>query len=228
MEPLFIIGVIVLIVIVAVAGYRSAQKRRQAMLELAARLGLHFDPQKDWGLAKQYAFLDKLRAGSNRYVFNTLSGRYQDQEVMVFDYHYETHSSDSKGNNQTHHHYFSCFTLRLPRLFPELIIGPEGVFSKIAQAFGYDDIDFESHEFSRKFCVRSPDKKFAYDVCHARMMEYLLANADLTIEIDRDTLALTFDSRLDPAKIEPNLNRLVLLRTRMPEYLFSGLPKNGG
>jgi type II secretory pathway pseudopilin PulG len=225
MEPLIIVGVIAAIAVAAILGYLSAQKRRQAMMDLAARLGLRFDQGKNWDLAERYSFLNKLRSGSNRYAFNTLSGNYQGHGVMVFDYHYETHSSDSKGNRQTHHHYFSCFLLHLPRSFPELVIAREGFFSKVAQAFGYDDIDFESHEFSRKFCVRSPNKKFAYDICNARMMEYLLANDDLTIEIDEDTLALTFNSRLDPARIEPNLNRLVALRSLMPEYLFSGSMK---
>jgi hypothetical protein len=225
MEPLIIVGVVAVIVVLAVLGYINAQKRRQAMLELAARLGLRFDPGNDRDLARRYSFLDKLRAGSNRYAFNILSGDYQGHGVTAFDYHYETHSTDSKGRRQTHHHYFSCFILRLPRSFPELVIGREGFFSKIAQAFGYDDIDFESHEFSRKFCVRSPDKKFAYDVCHARMMEYLLANDDLTIEIDQNSLALTFGSRLTPERIEPNLKRLVTLRSLLPEYLFSGSMK---
>jgi hypothetical protein len=225
MEPLIIVGVIAVIAVVAVLSYLSAQKRRQAMLALAARLGLRFDPQKDWDLAKRYSFLNKLREGSNRYVFNKLSGRYQTQDVTAFDYHYETHSTDSKGHRQTHHHYFSCFLLHLPRSFPELVIGREGFFSKIAQAFGYDDIDFESHEFSRKFCVRSPDKKFAYDVCNARMMEYLLANDDLTIEIDQDVLALTFASQLNLDRIESNLNRLVTLRSLLPDYLFSASPR---
>jgi len=224
MEPLIIVGVIAVIAVVAVLSYLGAQKRRQAMMDLATRLGLQFDPGKNWDLARRYDFLDKLRAGSNRYVFNTLSGDYQGHGVTAFDYHYETHSTDSKGHRQTHHHYFSCFLLRLPRSFPELVVAREGFFSKVAQAFGYDDIDFESHEFSRKFCVRSPDKKFAYDICNARMMEYLLANDDLTIEVDQDTLALTFNSRLDPARIEPNLSRLVALRSRMPDYLFSGRP----
>jgi hypothetical protein len=224
MEPLIIVCVIAVIVTVAILSYLAAQKRRQAMMALAAKLGLRFDPQKNWDLAERYSFLKKLRAGSNRYAFNTLSGNYQERDVTAFDFHYETHSTDSKGNRETQHHYFSCFLLHLPRSFPELTICREGILSKIAQAFGYEDIDFESAEFSRKFCVRSPDKKFAYDVCNARMIEYLLANRDLTIEIDQDTLALTFDSQLDLAKIEPNLNRLVMLRSLMPEYLFSGSP----
>jgi hypothetical protein len=220
-EPLFIIGVIAVIIVAAIFSYISAQKRRQAMMTLAARLGLRFDPNKDRNLAARYDFLNKLRTGENRYAFNTLTGGYQGQDVAAFDYHYETHSHDSKGHRQTHHHYCSVFLLHLPMSFPELVIGREGFFSKIAQALGYDDIDFESHEFSRKFCVRSKDKKFAYDVCHARMIEYLLANDDLTIEIDSDTLALTFNSRLAPERIEPNLGRLVALRSLLPEYLFS-------
>ena len=221
MEPLIIIGFIALIVVLCVLGYISARKRREAMATLAAKLGLCFDPNNNRDIAQRYCFLDKLRAGSNRYAFNILSGNYQGHDLTVFDYHYETYSTDSKGHRQTDHYYFSFFILHLPASFPELVIGREGFFSKIAQALGYDDIDFESYEFSRKFCVRSRDKKFAYDVCNARMIEYLLSNTDLTIEIESGALAISFGSRLSPEQIEPNLNRLITVRSLMPEYLFS-------
>ena len=216
MEPLIIVGFIAIIVVVSVLAYISAGKRREAMAKLAARLGMLFEPGKNWGMAQRYSFLDKLRVGSNRYAFNILNGNYKGYDVIVFDYHYRTGS----GKN-TQHHYISFFVLHLPVSFPELVIGPEGIFSKMAQAIGYDDIDFESHEFSRKFCVRSPDKKFAYDVCNARMIEYLLSNTDLTIEIEDDALAISFGSRLSPEQIEPNLNRLITVRSILPEYLFS-------
>lgn len=103
-----------------------------------------------------------------------------------------------------------------------MIIVPEGFFSKIAQAIGYDDIDFESHEFSRKFCVRSRNKKFAYDVCNARMIEYLLSNTNLSIEIEGRVLAVSFNRKLTPERIEPNLNRLITVRSLLPDYLFTG------
>ncbi|MEJ2649498.1 MAG: hypothetical protein P8016_13950 [Sedimentisphaerales bacterium] len=220
MEPLIIVAFIGLFILLAYFGYLSAKKRREAMLALASRLGLHFDPSKDRDIARRYRFLDKLRAGSNRYAFNTISGKYKDHDVTAFDFHYETHSTNSKGQRQTHHHYFSFFILTLPEMFPELKIGSEGFFSKLGQALGYDDIDFESHEFSRKFCVRSGDKKFAYDVCNAQMIEYLLSNPDLTIEIEDNALAISFSRRLEPEQIETNLNRLVKLRSLMPNYLF--------
>lgn len=216
MEPLIVIGFIALFIVVAIAGYIAAQKRRQAMAGLAARLGLSFDPDKDRDMARRFSFLDKLHEGSNRYAFNVMSGLYAGHDMTLFDYHYQTGSG-----KDTHHFYFSFFILLLPGLFPELTVQPEGFFSKIAQALGYDDIDFESHEFSRKFCVRSKDKKFAYDVCNAKMMEYLMANPDLVIEIEQDSLAISFNRRLAPENIEPNLNRLIAVRSLMPDYLFS-------
>lgn len=208
-------------VVVAIFAARAAKRRREEMAALAARLGFAFNPEKDYALAGRFEFLNQLAQGSNRYAFNVLSGEYQRNEVLVFDYHYETHSTDSKGHRQTHHHYFSFFILMLPVSFPELRITKEGVLSKIAQAFGYDDVDFESAEFSRTFCVRAKDKKFAYDVCHPQMMEYLLAHRDLSIEIERNALALAFSKRLAAAEIEFNLQRLLEIRSRLPEYLFA-------
>ena len=215
MEPLIIVLFIAIAITAGIIGYLSALKRREAMKAVAAKLGLSFQYAKNRSLARNYRFLNKLRRGSNRYAYNILSGRHQDHEVILFDYHYQTGSG-----KDTHHYNISFFILHLTRSFPELVIGPEGFFSKIAQAVGYDDIDFESHEFSRKFCVRSRDKKFAYDVCNGRMIEYLLSNADLTIEIEDNVLAICFDRRLSPERIEPNLNRLMMVRSLMPDYLF--------
>ena len=217
MQPLIIIGFVALFIVIGVFGYISSMKRRQAMMALATRLGLNFYPGKDRDMARRYRFLDKLRAGRDRYAFNILTGGYQDNDVTVFDYHYKTGSG-----KDTHHHYLSFFLLKMPVIFPELVIVREGLLSKIGQALGYDDIDFESHEFSRKFCVRSKDKKFAYDVCNALMIEYLLSNDDLSIEIENNILAISFNRRLSPERIEPNLNRLIAVRSLLPGYLFAG------
>lgn len=217
-------GVIIIVMIfvaVAVFGFLADKKRRTELAALAGRLGLQFNEEKDRELARQYAFLDQFARGDNRYVFNVMSGQYRGQQILAGDYHYETESTDSKGKRETHDYYFSFFLLTLPMAFPELTIRREGLLSKFAQALGYADIDFESHEFSRKFCVRSPDRKFAYDVCNARMIDYLLQNSDLSIEIERDTLAILFDSRLDVQQVEGNLNRLLEVRSRMPDYLFT-------
>jgi len=210
-----------LIIAGLIYGAIAARKRREAMFQLATQLGLSYSSAKDRSLAGEYGFLNKLAQGSNRYASNVISGDYEGHKVLVFDYHYETHSTNSKGQRQTQHHHFSVFILNLPALFPEITITREGFLSKIAQAFGYDDIDFESHEFSKKFCVRSKDKKFAYDICHTRMMEFLLANDDLNIEIDALSLAFLFDRTLKADQILPNLVRLLTVRRLIPDYVLN-------
>jgi len=216
---LIILG-IALVVTIAVLAHLREKKRREAFQALATQYGFRYSAAHDHDIPHRYGFLDKLRQGSNRYAYNTLAGDYEGHPVQVFDYHYETHSTDSKGRRQTHHHRISFFILQLPKAFPELRIYPEGFFSKLGQMIGFDDIDFESVEFSRAFCVRSTDKKFAYDICHARMMEYLLQDPKLSLEIEDDCLAMSFSSRLRVEEIAGRLEQLVAIRGLFPEYLF--------
>ena len=218
MAGFFIVAICIIIAIVW--GIYAGKKRRDAMSLLAGRLGLRFSHERDYQIAKRYEFLDKLDQGSNRYAYNVMEGGYEGHSVKVFDYHYETYSRDSKGNRQTHHHHFSFFILGLDRSFPELTIAKEGFFSKIAQAMGFDDIDFESHEFSKRFVVRSKDKKFAYDFCNAQMIDYLLSAQEIEIEVDSTSLALAFNRCLKVEEIEPRLRQLMEIRARMPGYLF--------
>ena len=116
-----ILFILILALIIGGAIYSAiaAKKRREELFMLAARLGLNFNPAEDHELAKRFGFLDKLAQGSNRYAFNVISGAYRQNQVLVFDYHYETQSTDSKGNTTTNHHYFSFFILLLPMNFPD-------------------------------------------------------------------------------------------------------------
>lgn len=215
------IGFLVLVGVVAYVGYLQAKKRREAFQLLASELGFSFHSQKDYGFARRFGFLEHMDDGHRRYVFNRISGEVEGQGVHIFDYHYETYSRDSKGRRRTDHHYFSIFTLSLPQALPELNIEREGFFSKIGQALGFDDIDFESLEFSKRYNVKSADKKFAYDFCNAQMIDFLLRQRDLMIEVDGNTLALTFKGKLSVEAVRPNIDRLLKIRSLMPDYLFS-------
>jgi hypothetical protein len=202
-------------------GLRVGKKRRTEMGNLVEKLGLQFSVDRNYQMADRYAFLDKLRQGSNRYTQNIISGTYQEHEISAFDYHYETHASDSNGKRQTTHHNFSFFILTLEKKFPELTIAKESFFSKISPTVGYDNIDFKSHEFSKMFTVRSKDKTFAYDFCNAQMIDYLLGHPNSNIEIDQNLLALGFNRQLKTSEIEQHLNQLIQARSLLPNNLFT-------
>ncbi|MBI2433167.1 MAG: hypothetical protein HYV26_09875, partial [Candidatus Hydrogenedentes bacterium] len=193
--------------------------RRQELEKLAQRLGWTFSPGHDKSFVHRFEFLDQLRQGSNRYASCILEGVYRECPVLAFDYHYETTSRD-QDSEETHHHHYNFYLVRLPLHCPELRLYPETILSRVGQALGASDIDFDSAEFSRAFVVKCGDKKFAYDLCHARMMEYLLQHRDLRLEFEGEYLAAEYSGSLDPKKIEQRLDVLVEIRNLLPEYLL--------
>jgi len=215
---IIIIAVLLLFVVwCAIQGRTLARKRQADLARLAALLGLEFSPAKTSNIPQRFRFLDGLAQGSNRYAYNIMSGRYEGRRVMLFDYHFTTGSGKSRRD-----HNVSFFILSLERSFPELIIQPEDFWSKFGQAMRFDDINFEHHGFSSKFCVRAKDKKFAYDFCNARMIEFLLQNnRAAVIEVEKSALALAFEGCLAPLSIPVNLQRLIRIRSLMPAYLFA-------
>lgn len=169
-----VVAFVALIVMIIVFGAMAAAKRRKELTAWAAAHGLQFDESKDSSTDERFPAFSCLREGDHRYSFNHLRGPWGKYEFLGFDYHYETHSTDSKGHRQTHDHHFSAVIFTTPWMLKPLFIRPEGLMDKITAFFGANDIDFESTEFSKKFFVKSPDKKWAYDVLHARTMQFLL------------------------------------------------------
>ena len=95
----------------------------------------------------------------------------------------------------------------------------EHLFDKVSEFFGVDDIDFESAEFSRKFYVKSPDKRWAYDVIHARMMEYLLDAPTFSIQFAGSYVIAWRSSWFGPAEFEAGANLICGILDRLPGYV---------
>lgn len=180
----FIAGFVALFVVLAIASAHFAKKRREAIEAFAKAKGLTFISEKRHDLDERYPSFECLRRGKNRYAYNRLEGAWRGRPMLAFDYHYETESKDSKGKRRTSHHHFTAAILTPDLPLKPLAIRPEGLFDRVGAFFGWDDIDFESAEFSRRFHVNSPDRKWAYDVIHARAMERLLAGPRVSVAFD--------------------------------------------
>ena len=213
--------ILTMVVAAIITVIKRARNPRSRSLELwALNLRLKFDsfnPERDDGFAMGWGFLRRLAQGEDCYAFNILRGTYHEQALFVFDFHFRS------GSGKNEEGYFgTILMLVVQKAFPRLTIGPENFVLKFAEALGVaNDIKFESAEFSRTFRVRSADKKFAYDVCNPQMIDYLLANPGLQIEIQGPVISLAFEPQLPVGQIELNLQRLVEIRSLMPEYLFT-------
>jgi len=204
-------------------GYIQAQKRREAMAKLARYWGLNFHADKDWDMQDRFPQFKCLRQGDDCYAYNIIHGRLHDRDVMAFDYHYETESRDSKGKRTTHNHYFSAMVVDAELPLKPLIIRPEEFFDRIGEWFGFDDIDFESSEFSRKFYVKSPDKKWAFDVIHQETMEFMLKSPTFTIEFGGGRVMAYRNDTLALREFQAALVVIEGILDRLPDYLLREL-----
>lgn len=221
--PIIIIGAVVLIAF----GMVSARKRREAMAALAAQLGYSFTPGRDRGHDDRYRQFSAFRRGRSRYAYNTITGECMITErryaIRMGDYHYTTGSGK---NRRTHN--VSYLLAHLPFPTPGLIIRRENVLDKLGGAIGFDDIDFESEEFSRAFYVKGPNRRFAYDVLDPRMIEFLLGSDPPSIEIDQGVcLILRASGRWRPQQFRHELGWLAAFFEHWPDHVTRTLDARG-
>lgn len=150
---------------------------REALAALADGLGWRFDPSRDKSHDDRYDQFPIFRQGHSRFAYNTIIGQMtvdgRTMPVRMGDYHYQVATSDGKKSTTTYT--LSYVIIELPFLGPQdLFIRTEGFFDQLAGFIGFDDIDFESAHFSDRVHVTSSDKKFAYDIVHPRVIEFLL------------------------------------------------------
>jgi len=224
--------VVVFLVLIAVLAYHSYQQQQQRIAELTAlagKLGWHFDSGHDSSHEDDYPQFEVFCRGHSRYAYNTLRGTIHLDgracAAKMGDYHFRITSGSGKSRS-TRTYTFSYLVIQLPYArVPNLLIREEGIFDALAGALGFDDIDFESAEFSRRFHVKSADKRFAYDVVHPGMMEYLLASGPPTVDIEEGQCCLLDgdDTCWSPTEFEARLQWAERFFELWPKHLVAAL-----
>jgi len=226
--PLIVLAVIGIVIVAAVFGHRQAKARREALAALADELGLAFSPARDRDHDEQYAHFEMFRRGHSRSAWNTLSGTAtlagHPCRVKLGDFTYKVTRHNGKTTTTTTHN-FSYLIAHLPfRSVPDLLIRPEHLFDKIGGVFSDKDIDFESDDFSRRFFVASPDRRFAYAVCHPRMMEFFLSTSPPAVDIEHGRLCLAEGARRwSPDQFREQFAWLDAFLTRWPDHVVADL-----
>ena len=216
MSPLFTIFVLVVLAAIAIVGWVAAGRRREALAAFAARSGFSwFDGKDPLEIEVRYGAFSAIARGHSRHASNVFSGSRHGRQIVCFDYRYTTGSGKSQCT-----HCLSGALIGTVYLFPHLLVRPENFLDKVAEFVGMDDIDFESAEFSRKFFVKAEDRKFAFDLFHARAMEYLLAQPmPYTLEFLGEVMLVTNDRTWDPADFVAAIAHIEGLLDLTPEYL---------
>jgi hypothetical protein len=215
---------LVVAVVAVVLSYLAAKKRLEAMAAYAAGRGWRFE-------AEQPLLVDRFTGppfglGSGRRAYNVLYGTHEGRDLVSFDYEYKTQTSNGKQTT-THVHRFSVLGLSMGVHMPPLSVDPESFLDRFVGRLTGTDIDLESEEFNRSFTVSCPDRKFAFDVLHPQMMEFLLQHRQVGWRFEQDSMLMVADGQRTPVQIDATIAVMDGITDRVPEFVWLRLKGQG-
>jgi hypothetical protein len=176
---------------------------------------LHADA--DHSFDEQYPHFACLRQGVNRYAYNIHHVDAADGRIIGFDYHFELHDTGTTISGDPHQ-MFSAVIVPCPFPLQGLLIREESTRDRLAALAGYDDIDFDSHDFSERYFVQAAERRWAYDVLHHRAIQWLLDRETLNIQFGPFGVIGWLDRTFMPGQYEHAAQTIVGLLERMPAY----------
>lgn len=188
---LLIVAILVVVALLAWWHAERERKRREALATWCAVDGWSFDPAKVHSPGYGYELFERGHSRYQRFTARKkLAGATPGLEdapgpekatARLFEYHYAVTHSTGKSTHTDHYH-FTCALLDPGADLGRVSLRREGLADKLAQAIGFDDIDLEDPEFSKRFVLRARERKDAYDLFDAAMMRYLCAHPDYVLE----------------------------------------------
>ena len=214
---------IALVLFVAYLGWVTARRRREEFFRFAAANGLEYSAKDPFNTDELPFAL--FRKGDGRDVENMMWGTAAGMKVRLFDFSYYETSTDAQGHSSRSTYRFSCAMADIDADCPHLVLGREGVLSRLADAIGFRDIEFESEEFNRSWQVTSEDRRFASAFIDPRMMEWLMVEGGSGAYEVIGPLLLCSTDRLKPAEYADLMALLSRFRAHVPAVVSSLYPR---
>lgn len=178
-----------------------------------------------WAHARGWEFIPKWQGiievfrghpfgrGSSRRASLGFRGNFDGLPAGGFRYQYTVKS----GKNSTTYT-FTILFVRVPGArFPRLDFQPENWATR---TFGRD-IQFEDAEFNRLWHVKSDTARFAHDVIHPRMMEFLKREMPSgSFWFQGDYLVCAIKNVVQPEGIDPYLRFMSQIVGRLPRFVL--------
>ena len=229
-------GVIYLIVRAAKAHAERERQRKAALAGWAAANGFQFHPNDPWNLDARYRGVADIGRGHDRYALEVLT-REQPVPSALFRYHYmtwETRTVTRNGRSETERyeetHWRRYLIAEVGGQFPNFALRPEAWFDKVAGFVGFEDIDFESEDFSKRFHCKSDDRQFAYALVHPQMMDWMLqetaAGRGFTGELRNGLLVMDLSSQPHTAEgCQTAWSQAAAFINRIPPFVWQDYGK---
>lgn len=209
----------------------GARKRQAALKAWAIHKKFEYSEEGPAHPVSRYPDFDFIQEGYNQSISHYCKGLYRNYPVEVFElFKWVGRPPGLKIRIRIGNHVprrrrqmsriYSVIMLESPHVLRPLVIRPENLFDKVAAVFGFDDIDFASEEFSKRFSVKSPDPEWARAVCHDQTIDYLLKMLpNETIVFAGNRLCLYSGKRYGAVEFSKALEVGAKLLDLLPEHL---------
>lgn len=221
------IGVVLLVIaVVAITGmimyfqYKARQKKIAEFTAFAAQRGWRYT-ERDRSLVNRFLG-EPFGRGHGRSADHVLRGEHRGRQVTAFEYTFkETHGTGQDRRTETFTH--TVVALSLPSGKPTLQVGREGFGRKLLGFVGVRDLQLESEQFNETFHIKTDNDRFAYDVLHPRMMEWMLADERALrtpFRFERGDLMTWDRDKIDLPKVGWMLDYLCDVVDQVPSFVW--------
>jgi hypothetical protein len=216
----YIIIAVVLMLGYGYLRYYLHSKKVKAYTAMAQKYGWHY-VGADPALPQRYGG-EPFGQGFSQQARHVLAGPYRGHNMIAFDYIYVTESG-SGDNRSTTTHKYAVVSLSMPRRRPMLQLEREGLGRKLMGFVGVRDLQLESEEFNKAFLIKAENDRFAYDVLHPRMMQWMLADERtryLPFRFEGDNLVTWADGTMKLEQLMYFLEYLCDVLDRVPAFVW--------
>lgn len=155
-------------------------------------------------------------------------GKYQDMDFWSGIFHYQVESGSGKNRKNTKHDaHFFC--VKLPQTMENrFLLRPEGLGTKLTNAFRKKDIDLESEEFNKAFSISYKESKSARELdivkslspsIQIRLLDLKNTSGKFTFLFAGNTAVILFKGRLFKKMYSNFIFKGVFLDLRDKQYL---------
>ena len=195
---------------------RKERERTEAMRAVANFLKWNFVDLAPWNMVPNLDSFTLVSQGHSKQIKNFMYGEANGVKAAMFDYIYVIGS----GRNRTTH--FQSVTYLEPANLrsPYFSLRPEGFFTKLLSAFGYQDIDFgQRPEFSKKYLLRGQDEMAIRQAFNDQLLSFFETYQGTSVDAGNNQLfVFRANYRCQPQEAQNQLALALNILNLLPRY----------
>lgn len=195
---------------------KKARERTEQLRAVAAQLAWNFAEVAPFNMIAGLERFTLFNQGHSKEIKNFMYGEANGIKAAVFDYVFVTGS----GKHRQTHHQSVVYLEPGNSHLPYFSLRPEGFWTKIFQAFGYQDIDFgQRPEFSKQYLLRGQDELAIRQTFNDTLLSFFESYAGTCVDGGANQLFVFRAShRLQPHEIQSQLALALNVLNLLPRY----------